>query len=699
MAKRDQQGRFLAGIDVGGTFTDLALVDDAGQVTIEKVPSTPADIVEGVLSAIAQAEMTIDLGKPLLQSLDRLVHGTTVAANAFLERKGAHLGFITTRGFRDTLVMRRMYRENMYDTRSAPVAPLVARDNIFEVEERIDHNGNVTIALNENELSQAIDEIERRGLESVGVCFLFSFRNPVHELRVKKYIKQRLPDLHLSLSCEVCPEIRDYERASTTHLNAYLQPPVYDYLMKLDAKFRRASAGLQVMHSYGGVTGAREAADKPVNLLLSGPAGGVSGSAFWGEVTGNPDVIAFDMGGTSCDISLIRNATPTLSTPINTTSTHCKFEGFDVLTPFIDIHTIGSGGGSVVWFDTGGGLHVGPESMGALPGPACYDKGGVEATVTDADVVLGYIDPDYFLGGKMRLDASKARAAVERPAKRLGYSVTEAAAGIFRIINANMINGIRVVSVERGHDPRKFALLSFGGAGGVHATAIIEELGIDKVIVPQAASAFSAFGLLTADLRRDYVSTVYKPLAEVGIAEVHKRFRNMEKSARADIGKKTTAKLWFGYAADMRYAGRGHDMRVTLKGPVAGITKRHLTDALDHAYRETHGYAAEESAIQLINLRVVAGQSTAKPQVARGRGTSATPPKAARKGAREAYFAETKKFVRTTVYDGHALRPRNILRGPAVVELATTTVVVRPGQSLRVDPFQNFVIGRRGVKV
>lgn len=699
MAERNQCGHFLAGIDVGGTFTDLVLVDDAGQVRIEKSPSTPADIVEGVLSVIEQAEIAMNLDQPLLRRLTRLVHGTTVAANAFLERKGAKLGFITTRGFRDTLVMRRMYRENMYDTRSAPVTPLVSRDNIFEIEERIDHNGNVVTGLNEDDLAWAVNEIRRRGLESIGVCFLFSFRNPEHELRVKEYFEQRCPDLHLSLSCEVCPEIRDYERASTTHLNAYLQPPVYDYLMKLDSEFQQASAGLQVMHSYGGVTNAREAADKPVNLLLSGPAGGVSGSAFWGEVTGNPDVISFDMGGTSCDISLIRNATPTLSTPINTTSTHCKFEGFDVLTPFIDIHTIGSGGGSVVWFDTGGGLHVGPESMGAVPGPACYDKGGVEATVTDADVVLGYIDPDYFLGGNMRLDAGKAHAAVKRVAKRLDYSVIDTAAGIFRIINANMINGIRVVSVERGHDPRNFALLSFGGAGGVHATAIIEELGIDKAIIPQAASAFSAFGLLTADLRRDYVATVYKPLAEVGIAEVRKRFREMEQSARADIGKRTATKLWFEYAADMRYAGRGHDMRVTLNGPVSSITKRQLTDALDQAYRETHGYAAEEGAIQLINLRVVAGQTTSKPQVARARGASATPPTAARKGTRKAYFAESKKFLQTEVYDGHSLRSRNLLHGPAVVELTTTTIVVRPGQSLRVDPFRNFVIGRRGIKV
>ena len=701
MARGGKNRRYLAGIDVGGTFTDLVLVEDGGGITIQKVPSIPGDITEGVLAAIAAAEGVINPDKPLIHSLDRLVHGSTVAANSFLERKGANMGFITTKGFKDTLVMRRMYRENMYDTRSAPVMPLVRRDNIFEIEERITKDGRVKIPLNQDDLYRVIDEIESRRLDSVGVCMLFSFRNPAHERAVKRAIKKRLPNLYLSLSCEVCPEIRDYERASTTHLNAYLQPPVSDYLKKLDSKLRGASASLQVMHSHGGVTGAREAAIKPVNLLLSGPAGGVSGSAFWGKVTGNPDIIAFDMGGTSCDISLIRDATPSLSTPANTTSTHNKFEGFDVLTPFIDIHTIGSGGGSVCWLDSGGGLHVGPESMGADPGPACYDRGGTEATVTDADVLLGCIDPEYFLGGDMRLKMKKAREAVGRIAKRLGYSVTQAADGIFRIINANMINAIRVVSVERGHDPRKFALLSYGGAGGVHATSIIEELGIDTAIIPQTASAFSAFGLLTADLRYDFVKTVYRPLREVSIDEVHRRLREMVKNAKAEIGKKrrTSAKLWFDYAADMRYAGRGHDMRVALKGPVGSITKKHLTSALDRAYRETHGYAAEESSIQLINLRVVVGETTIKPKISREKTGSTKPPNLAQKGNRDVYFYESKKFVLTPVYDGHALKPGNRLKGPAVVELPTTTVVLRPGQGLRVDPFRNFVIGRRGVRI
>ena len=692
--------RYIAGIDVGGTFTDLLLVDGKGNLLVEKVPSTPADIATAVLSVLEKAEKTLELDKPLVHSLDRLVHGSTVAANAFLERKGARLAFIATLGTRDTLVTRRMYREDMYDTRSGEPPPLVTRDNIFEVEERVDHKGNVITPLNESDVLKVIPEIKRRNIEAIGICYLFSFRNPEHELRTKEILKQRLPDIPVSTSYEVCPEIRDFERASTTHLNAYLQPPVEKYLRDLDAalKKRKASAALQVMLSYGGVTSAREAAEKPVNLLLSGPAGGVIGSAFLGKIAGYPNIISFDMGGTSCDISLIRDATPNLSTPINATSTHCKFEGWDVLIPFIDIHTIGSGGGSFAWIDRGGGVHVGPESMGADPGPACYDMGGIEATVTDADVILGYIDPDYYLGGQIRLNKAKAEEAVGRLAKQLDITVTEAADGIFRIINTNMLNGIRVVSVEKGHDPRNFTIFSFGGAGGVHATAIIEQLDIDRVIIPQTASAFSAFGLLCTDMRRDFVTTIYQSLAQTKESEIHKIFRGMERQGRKEFGRKAGARgIRYEYSIDMRYAGQGHDIRVSLKGPLRTITRRKIINQFNRAYEQTYDYLGDEANIQLVNLRVVTCLGTVKPRIGRTKETPILLSRA-RKGTRDVYFTERKTFVRTPIYDGHALRPGNRLKGPAVIELATTTVVLRPGQSLRVDPYGNFIAARKGVR-
>ena len=689
--------RYMVGVDVGGTFTDLVFVDDSGNVVIEKVPSTPADMSEGVLDGLARADGRLELDKRLLASLDRFVHGTTVAANAFLERKGAYIGFITTKGLRDTLVMRRMFRENMYDTRVPEPVPLVSRNDIFEVDERTDRAGKIIRPLDDAEVRAIAAEIVLRKIQAVGICFIFSFRNPAHELRVKQILEEMVPGLYVSTSFEVCPEIRDYERACTTHLNAYLQPPVDKYLRHLDQKLQahHASVPLQIMQSYGGVTNATDSARKPVNLLLSGPAGGVIGSAYWGRLTGHPNVISFDMGGTSADISLIADGTPSMSTPITATATHCKFEGWDVLIPFIDIHTIGSGGGSVAWIDEGGGLHVGPRSVGAVPGPACYDRGGELASVTDADLLLGYINPDYYLGGRIRLSVERANAAVERIASKLNYSVAEAAEGIFRIINANMVNGLRVVSVEKGHDPRKFALLSFGGAAAIHTTALMDELGVERVIIPPGAAAFSAFGLLCTDLRHDYVSTVAKMVTDLDLATLNRSFKEMEAHGRADLDSagQNTGLMRFEYAADMRYQGQAHEIRVPLTMPIHSF--RQIVDAFNRVYQQSYGYLLEEETIQLVNLRAFAFVATVKPKVIAEPEAKAMPD-AVRKGARDVHFRESGGFVKTPLYDGDALLPGNHVTGPAVVELSTTTIVVRPGQFLRIDGYRNFIVERTG---
>ena len=700
MAREKEGSQFLIGVDVGGTFTDLIFVSNSG-VDLIKVPSTPADLVGAVLTGIDRLSERHKLTrKDLLGNLNRLVHGTTIAANALLERKGARCGFITTAGFKDTLVMRRMFRENMYDTRSREPEPLVIRDNIFEVEERLDRNGRVVTPLDEDAVLRIVQEIRRRGLESVGICFLFSFRNPKHERRVKSLLSKHAPDVYISASFDVCPEIRDYERACTTHINAYLQPPSDKYLRAVESRLKRAGmkTPLEIMESNGGVSKPRTAAKRAVNLLLSGPVGGVIGSAYWGKMTGHKNVISFDMGGTSCDVSLIRDGEATLSTPISSTATHCKFEGWDVLIPFIDIHTIGSGGGSVAWFDAAGGLHVGPQSTGADPGPACYDKGGDEATVTDADVVLGYIDPDYYLGGQIKLNADQAHRVVGKVAKAIGRSPTEAADGVFQIVNANMINGIRVVSVERGYDPRDFTLLSFGGAGAVHATALIEEMGVDKVVIPQLAAGFSAFGLLCTDLRCDFVSTLHSLIFELDLRQVNRAFADMKKQGRKhfrDSGG-ADAGIRFEYAADMRYRRQAHDIRVPLKAPVR--SKRQIIDSFNEVYRNSYGYLLDEEAIQLFNLRVSTYKACDKPTFKAER-RSSTVGKVAVKGVRPVYFTEARKYVQTKIYDGHALKPGNRLNGPAVVELATTTIVVRPGQTLMMDPYRNYVVARKGVRL
>ncbi len=696
-----EKSRFVVGIDVGGTFTDLLLVDHEGQLTIEKVPSNKSDIEIGVLDVLAKAQQSLGIETALIRELERLVHGSTVAANAFLERKGARMAFITTKGTRDTLVMRRMYREDMYDTRSGEPSPLVTRDHVLEVDERVDHHGRVIVALDESDVMRAIDHLKAHKIEAVGICYLFSFKAPEHELRTRALIEKHIPDVAVCTSYEICPEIRDFERASTTHLNSYLQPPVEQYLQKLDHALEEegASTRLQVMHSYGGVTDAQEAARKPVNLLLSGPAGGVIGSAHLGRLAGYPNVISFDMGGTSCDISLIRDATPSLSTPINATSTHCKFEGWDVLIPFIDIHTIGSGGGSIAWVDKGGMVHVGPESAGADPGPACYGKGGTHATVTDANVVLGYIDPDYYLGGQISLDVDEALTAVDRISGRIGISRTDAADGIFRIINTNMLNGIRVVSVEKGNDPRDFSLLSFGGAGACHATAIIEELEIDRVIVPPTAAAFSAFGLLCTDLRRDFVTTIYKPLANLPASEISEVIGAMKQQGREAFQFRGTGEqaLSFEYSADMRYRGQGHDIRVVLPGPVSSLSPATIVELYNGEYSRTYGYLEEDENIQLINLRVVTSLPTKKPVLEASESVTAKSAQHALKERRPVYFTELGEFVDTRVMNGHQMGPGSYLVGPAIVELDTTTIVLRPEQQLRVDPFGNFIAARRGV--
>jgi N-methylhydantoinase A len=697
MREANAADRFMVGVDVGGTFTDLVFVSRRGEITIEKVPSTPDDMSQGVLNGAARVDERFELGGKLLQSLDRFVHGTTVAANAFLERKGGRIAFITTKGLRDTLVMRRMFRENMYDTRVAEPVPLVSRRDIFEVDERIDRRGDVVTPLDDGEVEAIAQELGRRGVDAVGVCLIFSFRNPDHELRIKRILREALPDVYVSVSCEVCPAIRDYERACTTHLNAYLQPPVDFYLRRLDGALqeRSASAPLQIMQSYGGVTSADESARKPVNLLLSGPAGGVIGSAFWGNLTGYSNVISFDMGGTSADISLIADGTPSLSTPITSTATHCKFEGWDVLIPFIDIHTIGSGGGSVAWIDQGGGLHVGPRSVGAVPGPACYGLGGEEASVTDADLLLGYINPDFYLGGRIKLDVGKAEAAVGKIASRLGYSVTQAAEGIFRIINANMTNGLRVVSVEKGHNPRKFSLMSFGGAAAIHATALMQDLEVERVIIPPGAAAFSAFGLLCTDLRHDYVRTVSKNLAGLDLNAVNRALVEMQEAGSEDLGAGAAGSLAmrFEFAADMRYSGQAHEIRVPLSAPVK--TQDEILGAFERVYLNAYGYLLNDTPIQLVNLRALAFVVTDKPSFTSEVETDALA-EAVRKGRREVYFRESGGFVDTQILDGEAVKPGNTFDGPAVVELTTTTIVVRPEQTLRMDRYRNFIVERKG---
>lgn len=690
MTKSNGTG-YLIGVDVGGTFTDVVVVAD--QISSFKAFSVPGNEAQGVLDALEKAAAAFDTPlESLLSQTRRFVHGSTVAANALLEKKGAKTAFIATAGFRDTLVMRRMLRENMYDLHARIPENILRREWILEAPERIDRDGRVVEELTDADVEHLVERIRDLEVQAVGICLLFSFRNPQHERIIRDAIQEQLPSVYVVASCDVAPEIRDYERASTTALSAYLAPTVADYLLDLENRLQAAglACDLQIMRSNGGVCSVEEAVAQPVDMLLSGPAGGVVAAMNIEANGGEGDVISFDMGGTSCDISVVSRGRATSSTYL---PRHTRFEGWDVLAPFLDIHALGAGGGSIAWFDAANGLHVGPRSAGASPGPACYGRGGPEPTVTDADLSLGYLNPDYFLQDEIRLDVDAAERALATIAERLGYSVPQTAAGIFTIVNHAMADRIRVVLADSGHDARDFTLLCFGGAGGVHAPAFVGELGIRRLLIPSTASTLSALGLLLSDVRYDFVQTLLRPLHQTKMDEILSAFGRMRDDAQqrlvhaAGVGNGNGHR--FEQLADMRYAGQTHELRIALPDEIHDVAD--VGSAYESAYSTAYGYVGEPDLIQLVNLRVSATGTTAKPVF-----TAATLADAdaehARKGERNAYFSELDAFTATPIYNGSALTPGNALSGPAIVELPMTTIVVRPRQRLSVDAFNGFVV-------
>ncbi|MEO8688900.1 MAG: hydantoinase/oxoprolinase family protein [Solirubrobacteraceae bacterium] len=675
---------FLIGIDVGGTFTDVVVADRRGGTSVHKAFTRPADEAEGVFDALERAARAKDLTlEALLGDTHRLIHGSTVAANALIEKKGANTAFVTTRGFRDTLVMRRMFRENMYDLRAAVPENIIAREAIVEVGGRLDRDGNEVEPMTGADVDAVVARLGELGIESVGISLLFAFRNPASEARLRDEIAGRMPGVYVAASSDIVPEIRDYERASTTLLCAYLGPKASVYLRALEQRLLEhgLACGVQVMRSDGGVCSVEEAVRRPTDLLLSGPAGGVVAAMASEELADEPNLISFDMGGTSCDISAVREGRAVSSTFL---PRHSRFEGWDVLTPFLNIHTLGSGGGSIVWTDRGGGLHVGPRSAGSTPGPACYGNGGVEPTVTDANVLLGYLNPDNFLGREFTLDREAAVAALHRVADPLGYTPEALAIGVFDIVNAAMADRIRVILADRGDDPHDFTLLCYGGAGGTHAAAIMKELGIRRVIVPRDAAGFSAAGFLHSNEQKDFVRTVARALTATDAAEIAAAFEAMRNAA----GTEAAEDGWsYRYQADMRYQGQTHDIRISL--PDGSGDPENIRARFERAYEDVFGYLSDPSLIMLMNLRLIATRTTEKPWPTSVMADAAA---AAPRGERAAYFSELTGWAAAPVYDGGRLAARQGCAGPAIVELPATTIVVRPGQRLVTDHYGNFVI-------
>jgi N-methylhydantoinase A len=657
--------RLTIAIDTGGTFTDC-VYRVAGQLQVLKLPSTPDDPGRAILAAIEQIAR-ISASDRSAASLE-IRHGTTVATNALLERKGARVAFVTTAGFEDTLAIARQARPSLYDWNHHRPVPISSSDCCFGVPERVGPDGTVLLAPTHRSLKELRRQIESAQAQSIAVSLLFSFANPANERAVAKSLASL--GLPISLSYEILPEFREYERASTVALNAYLAPRMQSYIVGLRRGLARRKAPLSIMQSSGGILSAEVAAREPVRTILSGPAGGVIGALSVARTAGVERVLSFDMGGTSTDVALIHaDREPT-------TTTEGNVAGLPVSVPMLDIHTAGAGGGSLAWIDIAGALQVGPQSAGADPGPACYGRGD-GATITDANLFLGRLHSDHFLGGAMRLDKARARQVLNRISLNRFDSTEKFAEGILRVGNARMESALRRVSVERGHDPRTFTLLAFGGAGPLHACALASSLGIGKVLIPSAPGALSALGILDADLRREFSRTVMIPPGSPRIPQV---FRELESEAR-EVFRREGKRPVLARSADLRYHGQGFELRVDWARDA--LSRFHLLHA------KSYGYSDPSRPVEIVTLRVQANARTPHPRPLRARRTAANADRALLAPHR---IFEEGRWRRGALYDRSLLRYGNRVVGPAVIVELSATTYIPTGWQASVDALSNLVL-------
>ena len=667
---------YRIGIDVGGTFTDLVGIDQRGATMLAKVPSTPEDPSLGVIDGLALLAGRLGLERgALLQTTERIVHGTTVATNALLERKGARTGLLTTAGHRDIIEMREGLKDERYNLRMVPPEQLVPRHLRLGVRERMRADGRIEAPLDPASLDEAIAMLRREGVEAVAVCYLHAWRDPQHEVATREALTRALPGAYVSLSSAVLPQIKEFERVSTTIINAYVGPVMSRYLARLEARLGEAGyrGPVLIIQSHGGVAPIAEAGRLAAGGVLSGPAGGVAGSVYAARLMSERDLIPFDMGGTSTDISLVVDGAATLAM-------NRRVGAHRIALNSLDIASIGAGGGSIARVDAGGILHVGPESAGAAPGPACYGQGGIEATVTDANLVLGYLDPRNFLGGDRQLDPKAAERAVDRIAMALGIDRMAAARGIHRVINTNMAEGVRIVSVRRGVDPRRFALFAFGGAAGLHATDIARQLGLGRVIVPRIAAVLSAWGMLATDLRFEIGRSHIGDTGTLDGAAVKHLFEEMEAEALRRLRASFAGPVRSDRAADMRYGEQVFEITVPLDEVDWSIADPlpQIVQLFHRRHEALYTYAMPEQESVLVNARVaVSGILEELPQEPDLPSAPPAPPSSERR----IYLED---WVVAPVYRFDALAPTQRVAGPAVIESATTTVLLRPGDEARV---------------
>ncbi len=672
------------GVDVGGTFTDLVLVTDDGQVRIGKVLSRPKEGFASIQEGLEQ------MGIPAT-ALDQISYGTTIATNSVIERKGAKVGMLCTRGFRDVLEHQRWHRRTLYDLHQTRPDPLVSRRLRLEVTERVAADGEVLCQLDEQELREALEVFAREGIDSVAVCFLNAHANGANERRVRELIAHEDGPTYISLSSEIAPLIREWERTSTTVVNAYTQPILERHLRGVEADMQALGldARLDIMQSNGGIISVMEASSASVRTILSGPAGGVIGSMLVGQRSGFSDLITLDMGGTICDVFVIRNGSPEL-----TKEGEVEYN-IPITVPMLKIETIGAGGGSIAWIDAGRALKVGPQSAGASPGPACYGTGGIEPTVTDAHLLLGRLSPDGLLGGRLRLDEERARRAyAERICEPLELDLHQAAGGVIRIANVLMAEAIRLLTINKGLDPRDFALLAFGGAGPLHGCEIADELGIQRVIAPPAPGVLSAFGLAGADVKTGYVSAVNRLLADLRPSDLEEQFLALERRCHEVLDRQGIAPSDQALVrtADLRYEEQSFELTVPVSGGIATQKELDAVGASFHrAHRELYGYEIADHSPFLVNVEVVGVGRKPKPRATPL--PSATGP-AKPVGTRAVYFLEPFGVRDAAIYARDHLRAGQTLSGPAVVEQFDSTVVLPPGWQGRVDEFGSLILER-----
>ena len=682
-------------IDVGGTFTDVVATVEGRLAQVTKVPSTPGHLVKGVLNGVESILARMDGSGSQVQ---RFVHGTTIGTNAVLERRGARIAILTTEGFEDVLELGRLRRSALYDLFADAETPvfLAPRRRRYGVPERIDARGRVVRELDEAALRDiVVNAIEVEKADAFAVCYLFSFLDDRHEQRTREIIHEIAPQASVSLSSDVNPIFREYERTVVTAFDAYVKPVLNAYLAVLERELNAVgiSTRLQVMQSRGGIASAENALTRPVQLLLSGPAAGVIGGQFEGARGGCRDVITFDMGGTSSDVALVRDGRPL-------TTTEAKMRTWPLRVPMIDVSTIGAGGGSIAWIDPAGGLRVGPRSAGSDPGPACYPGGGPDPTVTDASVVLGYLNPRNFAGGQLTLDVDAAHRAVGGLADRLGMSVREAALGIHRVVNANMADQIRLGSVKRGHDPRKFALVAFGGAGPVHGGPLAADIGIPTMIVPENPGVLSALGLLVAPVEHEHIRTFVARTPDIDVADMRGVLATLDALGLAAMETEGVARdrISTRHAADMRYVGQSYELEVDVPDTTDASTPDELARRFHDAHERVYAHAQRGNAVETVNLRVVHSFRPAPPSPAGDRAGRADGNEA--RETRRTVFAEHPDGVDAAVFDRSDLAPGTVIDGPAIVEQPDTTIVVYPGHRCTVGDdgllFVTFAVRRTG---